>query len=251
MSKANLMKKSILLAIIGFGLLLFSSCRCMDDWWDDHGHGRDGSGDIVQEHRDVGAFHQIRMEGSMKIYITQGPYEPILLEGDDNILPIIDTRVMDGRLIIDSDHPYNSNRGIRVYVTMENIDQLVIDGSGAMYGENPITTDQLRLEIEGSGRFDLDVSAQDIISRLDGSGQFLLRGTADSHDINVDGSGQLKAGDLVTDHYEINVDGSAICRIYVRESLDVYINGAGIVYYRGNPATVHSQINGAGKVEEY
>jgi len=244
MKQVNAIRRSLMLLSIVLGIVTLWSCH---GWDSRHKDGVVGSGMVVEETRTVGFFDSIRVVGSCNVYFTTGA-QGLRLVGEDNILDIIDTHVENGTLVIDSDRSYSSHYQLEAYVSMEAIKGFSINGAGKVVGDGSFTTDELELEIFGAGKMELAVTAGNISSRIEGAGCIVLEGRADEHIVRIAGAGSIEAGDLEVKTYDIRIDGAGTCRIFVTEVLDAEINGAGAIYYRGNPHSVNSTIAGAGKI---
>lgn len=93
---------------------------------------------------------------------------------------------------------------------------------------------------------EMHVDANNIISRIAGGGDISLSGTTVSHDFEIAGAGILNAPNLTASSYKIHIAGAGTCHIHVKDALYVVLNGAGIVFYKGDPEILDSQISGAG-----
>ncbi len=242
--KLNVMLLSLCLAI--FTLLLCSCYRNSDGCCSND--GVIGSGMVVEEIRDVSYFDNIKILGSCELFFRKDAAQSLLLVGEDNILPIIETYVENGTLIISNEQSYSSRIGIKVYVSMEEIKGFTIAGASDIFGEENFTTDELHLEIIGAGKIELGVTAQTISTCILGSGELSLRGSADHHSIEIAGAGDVNASNLEVKTYNITISGSGNCRIFVTEELYAVITGSGTIYYRGNPAVINSSIIGTGQI---
>jgi hypothetical protein len=221
------------------------SCRnfCCDD------ETTYGSGNIVEENRDVSFFHSVEIRGSCDLYFSQRATQELRVVTDDNILPLILTNVRhDGTLVIDAKSSYSTSAGVRIYVSMEEVRGFTIAGSGNINGESSFSTQELHLVIAGSGNMHMNVRAHKVNSTIAGSGTIHLAGKADYHNATIAGSGKLEALDLSVSSYDIQVPGSGECRIHVEDVLNVVIAGSGNVYYRGNPSVINTTISGSGNV---
>lgn len=244
MKQVNVIRTGLKLFIICLGIVTLWSCHGWDSW---HKDGVVGSGMVVEETRTVGFFDSIRVVGSCNVYITRGA-QGLRLVGEDNILDIIDTHVENGTLVIDSDRSYSSHYELEAYVSMEAIKGFSISGAGKVVGDGSFTTDELELEIFGAGKIELAVTAGIISSRIEGAGCIVLEGSADEHIVRIAGAGKIEAEGLEVKTYNIHIAGAGSCRIFVTEVLEAVIDGAGVIYYRGNPHSVNSNIAGAGKI---
>src|SRR4051794_16015332 len=78
-------------AAAGFALLLGAACFA----------GVRGSGNLKAETRDVPDFDAVAVGAGIRATITIGPRKPIRIEGDDNVLPLVQTTVRDGVLKVE------------------------------------------------------------------------------------------------------------------------------------------------------
>jgi hypothetical protein len=245
MTKIHLTPKQCLYILLGIALALSWSCRniCCDD---DLTHG---SGLIVEEIREVNSFHSVEIRGSCDFYFVQGATQELRVITDDNILPLILTRVRhDGTLVIDAKSSYSSQAGVKVYASMVEIRGFSIAGSGSINSESPFSPRELHLVIAGSGKIFMSVRAHKIWSAIAGSGSIHLTGKSEYHNVTIAGSGSLEALDLIVSSYDIQVPGSGECRIHVEDVLNVVIAGSGKVFYRGYPSIINTTIAGSGEV---
>jgi len=250
MKKTGTLKSWFVLFMVCCGLLTLVSCHTLDSGTVPN-DVVEGSNVIIEENRNVSYFDAIRLIGVFKLFLNKGPSQALRLEGEDNILPIIETRVEGDTLVIESNQPYKSQIGITVYVSIEKIRVLEIDGAGKIIGEEHMAVDDLHLESRGAGEIHLALTARTISSLIIGAGRIFLEGEANHHQVEINGAGNIEAADLQVNTYDITINGVGYCRIFVTDQLNAVISGAGIVYYRGSPGVINSEINGLGKLIEY
>jgi len=211
-----------------------------------------GSGNVDSETRSVDIFHSAELRGWGNLYITQNGASEISIEAEDNILPLLKTYVTSGKLIIENEllTCIRPTKPVNVYVSMEEVKQLSVSGSGDIIGQTKITSDSLGVAISGSGNIDLDVDAKKLSTSISGSGNAKLKGVATTHDVMFSGSGKIQSYELVTEETTLTISGSGNSEVFASNELDVTISGSGNVYYKGNPANVNTQISGSGKLEK-
>ena len=232
----------------------------------------EGSGHLVEETRPVGAFRRLSLDVPGTVTMTQGPASPLKLRTDDNLIDNVVTRVNgDGdTLVIEADDSSCciDPTELEVQVASDDIDGLVIDGSGDIVLRGPalardlslaidgsgsitadaISADQVSLDIGGSGDMDLRVDAAVLRSSIGGSGSLRLAGSASEHSIEIDGSGDVDAAALATSTTRVDISGSGDCSVAADDVLDVSIDGSGDVSYCGDPRVTES-IDGSGSVD--
>src|SRR5262249_20376239 len=89
-----------------------------------------GSGISKTETRTVEAFHAVRLNGAADVSITIGQPVQVTVSGDDNIVPIIETDVHDGTLVIGHHESYNTKIGVKVAIVTPTLDAYELNGSG-------------------------------------------------------------------------------------------------------------------------
>jgi hypothetical protein len=249
-----------------------------------------------REVRNVEKFTKLSFRYPGKLYLKQGPTQKVELEGDANVLKEVETDVDGSRLIIGKEGDRwwkwdnEDSKKITVYITMPNIEGVNVSGSGTIIGQSKIKTDDLDLNVSGSGSLFLDVDASgDVDADVSGSGDIDLKGSFGSFDssvsgsgkiilsatirdqasfgvsgsgrieasgsaenvkTNISGSGKVLAADLETNRCEVRISGSGDVEIAVKNELDANISGSGSVSYRGNPGKVNSHSSGSGKVRK-
>jgi len=214
------MKKLALIVIVfGGSLMLFSGCHI----------GVHGSGVRKTEKRDVGSFTAIETSGALEIEVTCQKPVSLEIEGDDNLLPLIETNVVGGVLRIKSTRNYHSRGGIIVRITVPTLERIEASGAGKFHVAD-LKND--RFEIHSSGVANISASGQTQSLRVDESGA----GKIDTHN--------LRAASV-----DVSVSGAAAVDVYASDQLDVTVSGAAHVTYSGDP-NVTKHVSGAGSISK-
>jgi hypothetical protein len=250
----------------------------------------------TKETRKVDTFTKLAFRVPGKLYLKQGPEQKVELEGNKDILSKIETTVSGGRLSIGRENDnwkmwdWDNDDKIVVYVTVKDLDGVSVSGSGDLIGESKFKTNDLDLnvsgsgslvleadangtlgaDVSGSGHIDFKGSCKDLDSKVSGSGKVSLgltsannvevgvsgsgkimaNGTAKQIKANISGSGEVLAADLQVDACNIRISGSGDVEVNVKNDLDATISGSGSVSYKGNPSHVNSHASGSGKVKK-
>lgn len=208
-----------------------------------------GSGNTSEETRPVGGFTSLTLRAPIDVTLKAGSIERVTLRGDDNILPLIETRVVDGRLEIGvaSNASFTTRRSLTAVVEFVKMSRVVIASSGNVRADT-IKADVLEAVIQGSGDMGIDrVEANTVALSIGGSGDFTAKGRADSVGIVINGSGDAYCDRLEADQVAVSIRGSGDVRVAAARELKVNIDGSGDVRYRGRPKVVKS-ISGSGDV---
>ncbi len=237
--------RNYLLLTVSILLLFGSSCGLNDD--ESIFGCVEGNGDTITEALLLDDFTKIKLKISADVYLTQGDVQEVLVEGQQNIIHELDLDVNGETWEIEFDNCTKDYDNLKIYITLPEIKELNISGSGMIYGENDLAVGDLRLRISGSGDIDLLGVAEDIDAKISGSGKIKLEGSADRLDLAISGSGDYRGFNMIIDRVDIKISGSGDVEVKANETLDVDISGSGDVYYRGDP-DLSIDISGSGEV---
>ena len=207
-----------------------------------------GNGTITTDTRNTGPFQSVELDGAYDVTITQGLTTEVKIETDQNLLSHISTTVKDGKLTVKSDGNLQPTKAVNVSITSPNFNSIESDGSSDIHGATPLVSDNLVLELDGSGSFDLGVNVKKLKSNIEGSGTMKLYGITQEHSAEIAGSGDIIADSLSSDRSKIDIEGSGDARVNVTTRLDASIAGSGGIKYRGPVTDVHTDISGSGSV---
>ena len=208
-----------------------------------------GSGDIETEEREVFGFDEIQFTGIGNLIIEQGDEESLIVEADDNIIGLIETEVRGDELHIGFRRGVNiiPTSKVKFYLTVEDLDKIDLTGLGDIDCDG-FETDDLELNISGSGDIEFNIEAKNIEIDVSGLGNISLSGKVDYHRVQISGSGKYDAGGLESNDCEIEISGLGSATVNVSDNLDIEINGAGNVYYKGSPH-ISQEISGLGRIK--
>ncbi len=112
------------------------------------------------------------------------------------------------------------------------------------------TATDVNINTNGNLSGELNVNAQNVFIEVNGAGAFDLEGSAKLTNIILNGAGKIDGSDLTTENSVVEVNGAGICEVNVSNELEATINGVGEIKYSGNPVTVDKSVNGLGRVTE-
>ena len=206
-----------------------------------------GTGPIVSQEFNLEPIYGVVVSLPANVFITQGPEQEIIIEGEANVLDEISLNVRNGIWEIETRRCVRDVDQLQVFITLPMVEELSILGSGSIVSENTLDVEDLFISIPGSGNIDLAVEADDIDAQITGSGDIFLEGTADKVDLDILGSGSYRGYDLDANSADVRITGSGDAWILVSDLLRVRISGSGTVRYRGTP-DVDVSITGSGRV---
>ncbi len=209
-----------------------------------------GSGKVVTESRNVGSFTRLELSCSADVTIAYGMQQEVTLEGEDNILPLIDTRLANGTLTIEAKPKANFTNKERliVHIVVPILTSIHATSSGNV-DMDAWTVDNLELSTSGSGNIhiaSLDTPA--LVARLSGSGDITIGGGKGvNQTITAKASGNYDAGAMESQEVNAIASGSGNITVWVTRSLSASVSGSGGIRYYGSP-TVEQSDTGSGSV---
>lgn len=236
--------------VMGLAMTLTVS-SCFIDINDDDGLFGcvDGSGPIVTETLNLADFTGIRLNLPVEVILRQGEIQEVTVEGKQNIINKLERDIRNGIWDIETKDCIRDIGNMKIFITIPDITDLAIAGSGNIFGENVFVIQDIDLGISGSGDMDLALECDDITLNITGSGNIKLEGTADGLDFKITGSGDINAFNLAALRARVDITGSGNAEVSAQDELDVKISGSGDVRYKGNP-NLNVSITGSGKVED-
>ncbi len=191
-----------------------------------------GSGKVASEPRSVSGFTAVSLEGSGNVEVTFGPNDSVVVEAEDNLLPVIETVLEKSVLVIRTKPNTNiqTTQPIQIRVTAKSLSGVMLPGSGN------ITVAAL--------------SGDSFTVALPGSGNITVGGTVNQINLALGGSGNIYCDQLKAKSAVVTLNGSGNVTVYASESLDATIRGSGDIRYSGSPAKVIKNVSGSGNIHE-
>ena len=192
--------------------------------------GISGSGVIKTESRDPGPAASVDVSGAYTVDIVCQKEPNLVLEGDDNILPLIHTDVVDGKLIVSSEKRFSVKTPIKVHISTGTLRGVSASGASKISVQN-VSVDQFGLELSGAS-------------------EIVVAGQVKSFSIQSSGASTVKARDLHAARVSVNLSGAGHADVYATDEVNVEASGAASVTYFGDPKTVHKSASGAAAVNK-
>jgi hypothetical protein len=213
-----------------------------------------GSGRLQTEQRQVASFEAVALRGGVHATLRQGTREAVEVRADDNLLPLIETRVVDrdGLATLEigpaRDANLKTRNDISVNVDLIRLKALAIAGAGEATSD-ALKTPALKVSVGGSGDARLrQLATDDLAITVSGSGDVSTSGRAGRLAVTIAGSGDVDTRALESDEVSVSIAGSGDASVNARKTLAISIAGSGDVSYTGD-AAVKTAIAGSGTVK--
>ena len=219
--------------------------------------------DITQKTLQLAEFHSVCVNSGYTVYIKQHNKQEVNVEALSEIYAISEFIVENGVLHINV-QPKVDNSGkslwgklddikiaptMKVMISMKDIKDLKVNGSGKIITENSIASQDISLLVSGAGSIILDLKGQKIKSEVSGGGNIQIKGYADVSQLLLSGSGKINAFELEVEKSVAKLSGSGICEVFVSEELQGEVFGDGQLLVKGNTKALNSKVYGQGIVK--
>jgi hypothetical protein len=179
-----------------------------------------GSGRVVTESRPVSGFSAISASLAARVVFVQSGVESLSVTAEDNILPLVRTEVVAGRLVLDlaSGSGISTTRGIVIEISGRTLS--AIDADGAVRVElTGLQADAISLRVSGASQVTASGSARDVLLDLSGDVRCQLDGLSSRSAV-------------------VHASGTSYARLRVANSLAANVSGISVVEYYGDPVLI-------------
>lgn len=235
------MKK--LLLIPSFALLAFASC--------DYNRVK-GNGHVISKSFDKTNFKNIDVSSSIDVVLKQGTDYSVRIDGEENILQLIEVRKEGDKLIVGlkNNISISPTKDVKVYITAPEFHKLEGSGACTISNSGVITGNEVTLDLSGACNTHLNVDVNKLGIEASGASEIEVKGKAVYFSVEGSGSTSVSAFQLISENATIDLSGAGDAEVFASQSLKADLSGAGSVTYKGNPPSVSKEISGAGSVSK-
>lgn len=242
----------------------------------------------VEDVRELSSFTAIENNCSLDVYITQGDHQKVVVVAPEKYLEKIETSVQAGTLIIDIRGSLSyRNEDLHIEVTVNDLNEITNKGSADYEIRGIFETDNLTLNMHGSGDFEGDFNVKDLEINMHGSGDMEISGVNGSLEVNQYGSGDFDGESIHVGNSYFEIDGSGDCEVngtaammelkqsgsgdfdgrgykvqtakirksssgeadvFITDTVDAKMSGSGDLNIKGRPEITDYSVSGSGEI---
>lgn len=202
----------------------------------------------VSKEYQVGDFSEIYLEGGYKVYLSQGKKTALTVKTtSEDMFDVLTVKNQGDELNLVMNRDYLSYRRIRLYITVNELDQIKAEGGLSLESDGYLDLKDIRLHVQGGANVNLKMKARDVEVIGEGGVLVTLNGVADELSVRLSGAGHFDADELKAEDVKVKIEGVGTASVYATDKLYTQIDGVGKVWYKGNPQ-VTKDIEGLGSV---
>lgn len=224
---------------------------CAKERWDDC---FTGTGDIVRDRREVGAYSAIDLSDRFDLVIVPDSADYVVLETGDRLLEQMRTEVEGSTLVIRDGNTCNWVRRfdvpMTVYAHCRTLRALTCRGSGDVRSDGVIAAPSFDLEIwRAPGSHDLHFAVDSLVLHANtGPADVTARGTAQKVYIYSGDRSKVDTRELFAQECYVNNSGLNDLFVRAESALGAVITRSGNIYHAGSGSVAWSDITGTGQL---
>lgn len=234
MLKKQLFSFSLIFALI-FAASFNSNAQNDEDW--------------VTKKYEFGEFSKIYLEGSYKVFLSQGKKAGVVLKTtEESMFDHLSVKYFGDRVSFKMDNDFLAYKRVHLYITFDELDDVRVAGGLRMYSEGYIEVDDLDVTVQGGAKVGLKLKAKNLGVVGEGGVWVDLEGVTKNLDVSLSGAGHVNASDLKADDVNFKIEGVGTGKVHAEKTLYGRIEGVGKIRYTGNPKVTRN-VDGLGSIE--
>ena len=150
------------------------------------------SAELVTNERKASDFYGLVVNANANVILSQGETCSVKVEGDRRTVAEVSTNVENGALVINGDN----SRPVNIYVTVNEINLVEVNGNAKVYANQVINSDLLLLKVNGNGSIRMEVRSLSLGMIVKGNGRIVASGSTGDSFVRVYGNGNVSARNL-------------------------------------------------------
>ncbi len=214
-----------------------------------------GSGVSKEEARAVEAFHALDAGNAIRVtvLVTPGAKHGVKISGDDNLVPLIESVIRDGTLVLRLKGNSNISPKLPLLaeVVANELDGVEASGAASVEVKGGAKADRLTIGASGAAEVSVEgVESSQAVVSASGASHIVLTGSAASLNVDASGASHVKALALQLDDAEVSISGASSVSLRATKRVAGDVSGASRLDIYGSPAQKTVAISGAGQVIE-
>lgn len=243
-SKGILLKQLLLTLAVVFSI---SSCRTSIDF-----RGEKGNGMVVTQTRTITEkFEKIHVTSGIELIVSQNDVVSVEVETDENIQPLILTKVENGVLKITTDDSFDTSKSPKVRVSLPLVSGLKSSSGSSIKSGNTLKSTSLIVDSSSGSEIQIEVEA-DFISMESSSGSSIgVRGKALKAETSSSSGSDIDASELIANEVFSQTSSGSSTKVNPVLILNAKASSGSSINYKNIPKTLEKEESSGGSVSKY
>ncbi|WP_162428072.1 head GIN domain-containing protein [Pontibacter pudoricolor] len=208
-----------------------------------------GKGNLQTQDRKVANFKGIKVSGGFLVEVKQGKQEGLRIEAEERLMDKIVSEVKNGVLHIYTKGSVNSRKGMKAYITVNELEKVEISGGVKVVGLSTFKAGDFQLDMSGGSNVKLAIDAKKIFSNMSGASKVVLTGRADELKLDMSGASNVDTQELAAKRVKVSASGASKIKVNASETLQINASGASNIAYAGSPK-IQAETTAASKISK-
>jgi len=204
-----------------------------------------GSGTLSKETRDLAVFHGIDAGGAFHITVKQGEPQSVIIEADDNIIPVITTKVKSGILHISTNESINNSTKLNVTIVVANLDMLDLSGACKLKSTEAISSNEMEIDCSGASEIIIGLKCKKLEIDFSGASTGIFLGKTSTLEIESSGASKIDCYKMIANVVSVDASGASNISFSADKIIKIDASGASSINYKSNGATLEIETSGA------
>lgn len=209
------------------------------------------TGKTVNITRNITAFNKITIDQNIDLIIQPDTFYALRVEGGENILSDIETKVQNGTLNIANKNTCNwvrsYKRKIRVYLHVKDLQTIEQSGFGSITFTDTLRTNFFAINLYGVSEVLVKVKARQVNVDVNSLGTLTLEGSSQIIYLSSDKTPHIITNNFVSREAFVKHKAGTDITLAVSDSISAEILRSGNIFYKGTDK-VNAIIKGTGKI---
>lgn len=225
-------------------LLVFSTSSCFFD-------GVKGNGNVLTKNRKVSSdFIKVKASHGLDVFITNSNKFSLVVEADENLHELIETKVYDGVLHISSNRNIWDAKSKKILLSINNLNEIVATSGVEIVSENILQGDDMKIVATSGAEVDLKLEANNIECSTSSGADLNLAGSANNLVVSSSSGSDVDAYRLSVDNCEASASSGSHIKVNVSDTFQGNSSSGGDIQYKGNPEIIKKSENSSGSIQK-
>ena len=243
-SKNTILSKLLLFFILSITL---TSCHTSFDFG-----GEKGNGNVITQTRAITEiFEKIEVNSGLDVVVSQADIASVTVKIDENIQPLITTKVINGVLIVNVSDSYSTKSNPEIHVKLPFISGLTSTSGSTIIGGTVLKSTSLAVKSTSGSEIEIEVEA-DFISLESTSGSDIeVSGKALKVETSSTSGSDIDAGKLIANEVNAQATSGSSTKINPVLLLKGKATSGADIKYKNIPKKVEKVENSGGSIKQY
>ncbi len=210
-----------------------------------------GDGNVVTEERNVNQdFDQVRGTRGLDVYLTEGNENKIVVEADENLLDLIETKISNGKLTITSSKNIGRAKAKKIHVTYVKLNNIEASSGADVIGNSVIKSETLTLDSSSGADLEVEVFSKELYAETSSGADIEVSGKSSILYANASSGSDLDAKKLEVNNCNAKASSGANITVTVNNKLNAKASSGGDVKYYGDPVSVSKKDGSSGSIRK-